>query len=114
MPREPQEVLFVGIKDSVLAIDASTGAEIWRVTLKSGDYTNVLFDGEWVFAANAGEVFCLDPRTGTLVWQNEMKGLGRGLVSLASSRKATSSSDANAAMHRRQQDAGAASAAAAV
>jgi outer membrane protein assembly factor BamB len=47
---------------------------------------NVLWDGEVLLAANQGEVFRLDPLTGGTIWRNKLKGFGRGLVSLATSR----------------------------
>jgi hypothetical protein len=32
----------------------------------------------------SGELFCLDPASGHIRWQNGLKGLGRGLVTIAS------------------------------
>ena len=46
----------------------------------------VLWDGEALLAANSGEVWRLDPETGDEIWHNRLQGLGRGLVSLASTR----------------------------
>ena len=86
MARKSTELLFVGIKDVVLALNPNDGSEIWRTKLKSGDFVTVLWDGENLFAANYGEVFRLDPSSGALLWQNSMKGLRTGVVSLASSR----------------------------
>jgi hypothetical protein len=37
-----------------------------------------------MFATTKGELFCLDPATGAIRWQNSLKGLGRGLVTIAS------------------------------
>jgi glucose dehydrogenase len=58
MARDPRVLLFVGIKNAVVALDEKTGYEVWR----------------------------LDPETGAFIWHNELKGLGRGLLSLASTR----------------------------
>lgn len=76
--------LFIGIKGTVLALDRSSGREIWRSELKGGDFVNVVLDDDDLFASTKGEVFCLDPDTGRIRWRNELKGLGLGLVTIAS------------------------------
>jgi len=35
------------------------------------------------YATARGEVFCLDPATGRVCWNNPLRGLGWGLVSIA-------------------------------
>ena len=114
MPRDPQPLIFLGIKNSVVAVDERTGAEVWSAKLKGSDFVTVLWDGEALIAANSGEVFRLDPRSGAVMWHNPLKGLGRGIVSLASSRVPTQSSpyDALAAKKRRDEQEAAAAAAA--
>jgi outer membrane protein assembly factor BamB len=113
VPRDPQVLIFLGVKRSVIALDERTGAEVWRAELRSGDYVTVLWDGQSLFAANAGEIWRLDPKSGGVIWHNELKGMGRGLVSLASSRRATEPSDLDLAAEKRRRDAQAAAAAAA-
>jgi outer membrane protein assembly factor BamB len=111
MPRDLPSFIYVGIKNCVVALDAATGAELWRSKLKGQDFVTVLFDGQSLVAANAGEVFALDPRNGAVLWHNNMKGLGLGLVSLASSRVATAAGGTPtdvAAHHQRAQAAAAA------
>ena len=34
MPRDPQILIFVGIKDSAIALDDRSGAEVWRAELR--------------------------------------------------------------------------------
>jgi len=75
-------VLFAGIRGHVVALDQTTGAELWRQKLKGVGFVNVIGDGDRVYAATAGEVFCLEGHTGTVLWNNPLKGLGLGLVSL--------------------------------
>jgi outer membrane protein assembly factor BamB len=111
MPRDPQVLLFIGVKYSVIALDERTGDEVWRAELRSGDYVTVLWDGQSLFAANSGEVWRLDPKNGSVMWHNELKGLGRGLLSLASSRRATEPSDMDLSAEKRRRDAQAAAAA---
>jgi hypothetical protein len=38
--------------------------------------------GKRALAATGGEVFCLEAYTGRILWQNKLKGLGLGLVTL--------------------------------
>jgi outer membrane protein assembly factor BamB len=113
VPRDPQTLVFVGIRDAVVALDDRTGAEVWAAGLSGSDFVSVLWDGECLLAANNGEVWRLDPATGSTLWRNELKGYGRGLVSLASSRQPSTASagDEAAAKRRRDQQATAAAAA---
>jgi outer membrane protein assembly factor BamB len=84
-------LVYIGIKTSVVALDRKTGEVRWTVKLPvrfaSGSVSglaNVYCDGDALFASLAGELFCLDPKTGAIVWHNPMKGLGTGFVSIAS------------------------------
>ena len=110
MPRDPQVLVFVGISDSVVALDARSGAAVWRAKLRGSDYVNVYWDGEVLVAANAGEVWRLDPANGSVIWHNELKGMGRRLVSLATSRTIGGSTrgDPSAEKYRRDAEAAAA------
>jgi outer membrane protein assembly factor BamB len=113
MPRDPQTLVFVGIKSSVIALDERSGTEVWRTKLKGSDYVTVLWDGEALLAANGGEVFRLEPQSGVLMWHNKLEGLGRGVVSLASTRApstATATDSAQAKKKRDQQQAAVAAA----
>ena len=85
MPRI-QHVLFVGIYNSVVALDPKDGSEVWRQKLGGMSFVNVYFDGEDLFAATKGELFCLDRKTGAVMWHNKLKGLGTGYVTMASTR----------------------------
>ena len=111
MPRDLRSFIYVGIKRCVVALDRDTGDELWRAELHGPDYVTVLWDGTGLFAANSGEVWRLDPQTGAMIWHNEMKGLGRGLVSLASNLSAGSGSNTEMAEAKRRRDAAAAASA---
>jgi outer membrane protein assembly factor BamB len=76
-------LIVIGIAGKVLALDRSTGQEMWRTDLKGGDFTNVVLQDGDLFATTKGELFCLDPATGAIRWQNPLKGLGRGLVTIS-------------------------------
>jgi outer membrane protein assembly factor BamB len=110
MPRDPRHQLFVGIKDSAAALDARDGTELWRTRL-GGTHVTVFWDGEQLFASAKGEVFHLDPRDGAVLWNNKLKGLGMGLATMASTRRASDSNQAVVSEMKRQADAAAAAAA---
>ena len=113
MPFTAPNLVFVGIKHSVVALDDATGVEVWRAWLHGGDFVTVLWDGQALFAANHGEVYRLDPLTGDVMWHNELKGLGRGIVSLASVRFPHAAVGYDAALAKKKRDDDAAAAAAA-
>ena len=82
MPSLHQSLIFTGIRGHVIALDRSTGSEVWRTKLTRTDFVNLVSDGTYIFAATSGEVYCLDPGTGSILWSNPMRRLGFGLVSL--------------------------------
>jgi hypothetical protein len=105
VPKDPPVFVFVGIKNWVVALDAESGAEVWRASLYSSDFVTVLWDGTALLVANGGEIWRLDPATGSVMWHNEMTGLGRGLVSLTSSRHPNADTDAVLAAEKRRRGA---------
>ena len=111
MPRDLQTLVFIGIRDTVLALDDRTGDEVWRTELRGGDFVTVCWDGEALFAANSGEVSRLDPRSGNVLWHNKLKGLGRGLVSVATTRTAQPQPGLDSAVAKKKRDNDAAAAA---
>jgi outer membrane protein assembly factor BamB len=86
MPRDPRILVFIGIKNAVVALDEKTGYEVWRTEVRAAGFVYVVWDGASLYAASGGEVWRLDPQTGDFIWHNELKGLGRGLLSIASTR----------------------------
>ena len=73
-------LIYIGIAGT-----GATGTEVWRSELKGNDFVNVsLQDGD-LFATAKGELFCLDPSTGNIRWQNPLKGLGWGFITIATS-----------------------------
>lgn len=89
MARARFSLVYIGVKSTIVALDRKTGGEVWRTDLpakyrSSASFVNVFRDEEGLFASCAGEVFSLDPRSGELLWRNELKKLGTGLVAIAS------------------------------
>jgi outer membrane protein assembly factor BamB len=101
-------LVFIGIGGNVVALDTSTGQEVWRTPLKGRDFVNVVLHEAALYATTKGELFCLEAATGRIRWQNPLKGLGLGLVTIA-----TASGQQSVAMREKQQrdEAAAASAA---
>ena len=77
------ELVFVGIGRSVVALKRATGEQVWATRIKGYDFVNVVLDGGSIFATCCGEIFCLDPLTGIMMWHNLLKGFGTGLASIA-------------------------------
>jgi len=82
-PRE--NCLYIGVGGHVVAVNPTTGEEIWRSKLRSSTFVTVQVAGDAVLAGAAGELFCLDAVTGTIRWRNRLKGLGMGLVAFGGS-----------------------------
>jgi outer membrane protein assembly factor BamB len=78
-----QRNLFIGIRGYVLAIDRTTGKDVWATSLKGADFVNVVLDGDQLFAGSKGRLYRLDPATGQILWENGLAGMGWGLVSIA-------------------------------
>ena len=75
--------VFLGIKGSAVALDETTGAQVWATRLKGSDFVNLIVTENKLYAATKGEIFCLDPGTGEILWQNPLRGMGQGLVCIA-------------------------------
>jgi len=82
--------LIIGSNGFVAAIDLTDGRELWRTKLESGVFAatnsqdvSVLVQGGFVFAGSRGNLFCLDVESGSILWNNELKGMGYNDVSLA-------------------------------
>jgi outer membrane protein assembly factor BamB len=79
---EASNVVYIGIQGAVLALDRSNGNEIWRTELKGSDFVNVVLDRDQLFASTSGEMFCLSQFDGRILWNNRLKGLGHGIVTM--------------------------------
>lgn len=76
-------IVFLGIRGSVIALDRNAGTELWLTHLKGSDFVNVTASEGDIFATTKGELFCIDQATGRIRWQNPLKGLGVGLSTIA-------------------------------
>jgi len=105
------DLVFIGIKGSVIALNRATGERVWATHLKGSDFVNVVRQDGAILASCAGEIFCLEPLAGTALWHNPLKGFGTGLATLASERDA-GSGNAPVLAEKRRRDEEAATAAA--
>jgi len=107
------DLLFIGIKGSVVALDRATGQQVWATHLKGFDFVNVLLENGAVLASCCGEIFCLDPLSGNALWHNPLKGFGRGLATIATEHNPeTGNAPVLVEKHRRDAAASAAAASA--
>jgi outer membrane protein assembly factor BamB len=107
------DLVFIGIKGSVVALNRGTGEQVWVTQLKGADFVNVVLQHEAVLASRCGEIFCLDPLTGDGLWHNPLKGFGRGVATIATAHDLGSSlAPVLAEKHRRDEQAAALAAAA--
>ena len=85
-----EERLYIGTNGYVCAIDPQSGVELWRRRLQEGvlkatghSDVSVIVRQSVVYAGSQGHLFALSAADGTILWHNEMKGLGYNDVSLA-------------------------------
>lgn len=100
-------MIVVGIKGTVLAIDRDSGETLWSTALKGSDFVNLSLEGGDVFASSKGRLYRLDATTGDIRWCNELPGLGWGIVTIAGASQAASAAE------KQRRDAAAAAAASA-
>ena len=100
-------MVVIGVKGTVVAVDRDSGETLWRTDLKGSDFVNVMLDEGDIFAASKGRLYRLDASSGEIRWCNDLPGLGWGIVAIAGA------SQAAAVEEKRRRDAQAAAAASA-
>jgi len=100
------DLVFVGFNKNILALDRYTGELSWSwKSPKGSGYPALILDEDRLIVSVSGYMYCLEPTTGAVVWENELKGFGTGVSSLVSVRGGSSGG------HAAQQQADAAAAA---
>lgn len=80
------QLVFVGLRGYVIALHRDTGEIVWDCSeLNSGPIT-LLLDGDRLIASTNGYLYCLDPLSGRVLWNNPLKGYGTGIAHLVSMR----------------------------
>lgn len=77
------DYLFVAFNRHVCALDKERGELVWKWKAPHAGYITLLCEAGKLFVAVHGYMYALDPATGDLLWDNEMKGFGIGVTSLA-------------------------------
>lgn len=85
MPKKTKhgDHLFVAFNRHVCALDKERGELVWKWKAPHAGYITLLCEAGKLFVAVHGYMYALDPATGDLLWDNEMKGFGIGVTSLA-------------------------------
>jgi outer membrane protein assembly factor BamB len=85
------DLIFVGFNKQVIALDRYNGKKVWEWKSPEGSgYPAILVDGDRLIVSVLGYTYCLEPTTGSLVWENELKGHGTGITCIASVRGSSS------------------------
>lgn len=75
--------VYLGIHKHVLCIDKRTGREIWRTELKRSHLVTVTVSDDIILAHAGGHLFGLRAADGSILWKNELPGLGYGYCVIA-------------------------------
>ena len=104
-----KDLVFIGFNKRVIALDRYTGEIQWDwKSPKGSGFPAILVDGDRIIVSVLGYTYCLEPTTGSVVWENELKGFGTGTANISS---ALGNSSQQAAMAKIAADAAAAAAA---
>lgn len=76
--------IYLGMKGSVMAIERSSGQTTWETKLNGSGMVNVVWDEGLLFAHTRGELYCVAPHDGKILWKNELPGKGYGMGTFAS------------------------------
>jgi hypothetical protein len=104
------ELVFIGIKGSVIALNRSTGEQVWATRLRGSDFVNVIVEDDMILASCYGEIYCLDSLTGQKLWHNRLKGYGMDLATIATEANPGGGQRAVLAQKRRRDEAASSSA----
>ncbi|MEI6233403.1 MAG: PQQ-binding-like beta-propeller repeat protein [Planctomycetota bacterium] len=83
---DTSNILYIGLKGQVTAINKFNGEKIWGTELPAGafnQFVTLLVEDNHVYAHTGGELFCLDAHSGDIKWQNGLPGMGYDVASLA-------------------------------
>lgn len=78
------ELLFIGSGRTVAALDRLTGRTVWRIKLPRlfGSPLTLMTQGGELYAGRGGYVYCIEQRTGTILWERGVNSSG-GMVFMA-------------------------------
>ena len=89
------DLIFIGIKGSVIAIEAATGRQCWSTHLKGSDFVNVVLDGDNLrHGLNSDLGFSAEDRS------ENIRRTGEFVVNLVDEATANVDSETEAALQR--------------
>lgn len=90
LPAMQKDILIIGCNGYVAAIDTIAGKEIWRTKLREGmlggsrgNDVSVLVADSKVLAGCNGRIYGLNIADGSILWSNDLEGIGFNEVALA-------------------------------
>jgi outer membrane protein assembly factor BamB len=92
------DLIFVGRGGWALAVHRETGQIVWSNDQMKSGYTTLLLDGDRLIVSTNGYLYCLDPLSGRILWQNPLTGYRVGVTTLASVRGGSPADGAAAEM----------------
>ena len=102
-PVAVDDLIFVGRGGWALAVHRETGQIVWSNDQMKTGYTTLLLDGDQLIVSTNGYLYCLDPLTGAIRWQNPLTGYRTGVTTLASVRGGSPSDGSAAEMAADEQ-----------
>ena len=97
------DLIFVGRGGWALALHRDTGQIVWSNDQMKSGYTTLLLDGDRLIVSTNGYLYCLDPLTGAIRWENPLTGYRTGVTTLASVRGGSPADAASAEMAADEQ-----------
>lgn len=91
-----RNALYIGLGGHVLAIDRTTGSELWRCKLRTSHFVTIAVEPDAIYAGANGELYCIDPGTGSIRWHNNLDGLGMSVIAFGGTSMTTAAAQAAA------------------
>jgi outer membrane protein assembly factor BamB len=91
-----EELVYIGSKRTVFALDAESGNEVWRVRLPRlwGSQVTLLVDGDSLLVARGSYIYRLDRWTGEILWEHAILESPTYLLTIATARGQSPGDDA--------------------
>jgi outer membrane protein assembly factor BamB len=85
------DLLIIGFNSRIVALRKQNGQMVWSwKSPKGSGYVAILFEANRLWVSVDGYTYGLDALTGAELWRNELRGMGTGVVCLATTGGSTS------------------------
>jgi len=82
-------LVYVGLRGRVAALDRATGKIVWRWEGPRNGYVTLLVEADLLVVSVNGYTYGLHPDTGTQLWAQDLPGFRTGVACLASLRSSS-------------------------